>query len=162
MQKIISEFPNYSITDEGIVINNKTNKPLKSSPKGNGYLRVCLWYEGKRYYRTIHRLVAEAFIDNPLSLPEIDHINTDRADNRVENLRWCTTKENMNNPLTKEHCRVAQCKPIACYTLDNQLVTTYPSTKEAAADLGVTPPSIFNVLSGKRKTCKGYIWRYLS
>jgi hypothetical protein len=107
MQKVISDFPNYSITDEGIVINNKTNKPLKSSPKRNGYLRVCLWYEGKRYYRTIHRLVAEAFIDNPLSLPEIDHINTDRADNRVENLRWCTTKENMNNPLTKEHCRVA-------------------------------------------------------
>ncbi|MBD5252332.1 MAG: hypothetical protein HDS49_04815 [Bacteroides sp.] len=51
---------------------------------------------------------------------------------------------------------------MACYTLDNQLVTTYPSTKEAASDLGVKPPSIFNVLSGKRKTCKGYIWKYLS
>lgn len=51
----------------------------------------------------IHRLVAAAFIPNPLNKPCIDHINTVRTDNRVENLRWVTHKENMNNPLSRKH-----------------------------------------------------------
>jgi len=57
----------------------------------------------------IHRVVATAFIPNPNNLPQIDHINRDRADNRVSNLRWCTLKENMNNPNTIEWLKV--CRP---------------------------------------------------
>ena len=51
----------------------------------------------------IHRAVAELFIPNPENKPCVDHINTDPLDNRVENLRWVTHKENCNNPLTKKH-----------------------------------------------------------
>ena len=51
----------------------------------------------------IHRAVAELFIPNPENKPEVDHINTDIFDNRAENLRWVTKKENQNNPLTKKH-----------------------------------------------------------
>ena len=51
----------------------------------------------------IHRAVAELFIPNPEHKPQVDHINTDRLDNRACNLRWVTQKENCNNPLTRKH-----------------------------------------------------------
>lgn len=66
-----------------------------------GYLQVKLCKDGKINTLKIHRLVAEAFIPNEDNKPCIDHINTIRTDNRIENLRWCTYKENMLNPITR-------------------------------------------------------------
>ena len=78
-------------------------KPKKSFPNSMGYLRTGLSKnnKGKNYF--IHRLVAEAFIPNPNNLPCIDHIDRNYLNNSADNLRWCTQKENMNNPLTREH-----------------------------------------------------------
>ena len=66
-----------------------------------GYPCIQLTKNNEKKTFKIHRLVAETFIPNPNNLPEVDHINTVRDDNRVENLRWVTHKENMNNELTK-------------------------------------------------------------
>ena len=66
---------------------------------GRGYLQVGLG--GIRNTALVHRLVAEAFIPNPLGATEVDHINGNKLDNRVENLRWVTHKENCNNPNTR-------------------------------------------------------------
>ncbi len=68
----------------------------------HGYLQVYVRINGKRYAKHIHRLVAETFIPNPENKPCIDHINGNKLDNRVENLRWATHKENSNNPVTIE------------------------------------------------------------
>lgn len=80
-------------------------KPKKSFPDSKGYLKTDLYKNSQRTHYLIHRLVAEAFIPNPNVLPFIDHINTIKTDNRVENLKWCTRKENANNPLTREHIK---------------------------------------------------------
>lgn len=67
----------------------------------NGYRTVWLCKNKIRKLKKVHRLVAEAFIPNPENKPCIDHINTIRHDNRIENLRWATYKENGNNEITK-------------------------------------------------------------
>ena len=65
------------------------------APDKDGYLKVCLSKDGKYYVRSVHRLVAEAFIPNPDNLPVINHKNEDKQDNRVENLEWCTYTQSM-------------------------------------------------------------------
>lgn len=74
----------------------------------HGYRRVTLYNNGIKWRVFIHRLVAEAFVPNPDNKPEIDHINTNPTDNRAENLRWVTHKENQNNCLTKVKQKTAQ------------------------------------------------------
>lgn len=76
---------------------------LKTNKDKDGYEGVNLKIGGKSYRKKVHRLVAEAFIDNPDNYPCIDHINGIRDDNRVENLRWCTVKMNANYELAKKN-----------------------------------------------------------
>lgn len=83
----------------------KQEKILCTPTFSNGYCIIML-HDGKRgikQKRSVHRLVAEAFIPNPRNLSEIDHINTVRNDNRVDNLRWVTRSENHHNPITREN-----------------------------------------------------------
>lgn len=79
--------------------------PIKSREKAtyqdkDGYLHVCLSKENKKCVPFIHRLVAMAFVENPGNKPCIDHIDGNKTNNRADNLRWCTHKENNNNPIT--------------------------------------------------------------
>ena len=79
----------------------KEPKVLTPSVTKDGYLFVRLQIDGKPKGSFVHRLVAEAFLDNPDNLPCVNHINEDKTNNCVENLEWCTHKDNMhayNNP----------------------------------------------------------------
>ena len=91
--KKVKDFPLYSVSNTGIVRNDKTNKNL--SPRFlRGYKRVALYKNGVTYDKRIHRLVGIAFIPNPKNKPEINHKNGLRGDNNVGNLEWVTNKEN--------------------------------------------------------------------
>ncbi len=82
---------------------HRKERLLKPSIQKHGHKLVVLCKEGETYPKSIHRLVAEAFIPNPEGKPVVDHIDTDAGNNRVENLRWVTQKENCNNPLSRKH-----------------------------------------------------------
>jgi len=85
----------------------KKGRILKPNPDGHGYVYVTLFKDGIRSRVKVHRLVANAFIPNPENKPEIDHINSIRDDNRLENLRWVTRSENNKNPIWIERQRAA-------------------------------------------------------
>jgi hypothetical protein len=98
---IIEDFPNYSICKDGVIMNNETGYILKPAISTHGYYVVNLM--GK--FKKIHRLLALAFIPNPENKEYIDHINRNRLDNRLENLRWATRFENGQNQSI--HCNNA-------------------------------------------------------
>lgn len=148
---------------------------LKESPARGGYKKVILCRENKcKTYQT-HRLVAEAFIPNPEGKPCTDHINTIRTDNRVENLRWVTRKENSNNPLTRKHISEWQkgenspmwgkfgklhhnSIPIIQLSAKGNFIREWDSIKDAQRELGIN--NIYAVLKGRRPKAGGYRWMY--
>lgn len=97
MEKRIKDFEDYAVTDEGKIISYKYKKPtiMKTWFQKSGYENIKLCKDNQGYHFLIHRLVAEAFIPNPNNLPEVNHKNKNRADNRVENLEWCSRKDNL-------------------------------------------------------------------
>lgn len=78
---------------------------MKCSKGAQGYIQVTLRKNGNRKRPYVHQLIAQTFIPNPEGKPCVDHINGNKTDNRVENLRWCTHKENNNNPLSLNKMR---------------------------------------------------------
>ena len=160
--------------DREIYKNNNVKQFSKSFilkfEKNKGYNYVHLFKNGVRKRMAVHRLVAEAFIPNPGNKPEVDHINTIRDDNRVENLHWVTPKENMENPLTKEKRKTIKptvrpkgTNSIKVVQLDkdtNELIKIWNSAMEAQRECGFDNGNINRCCRGKYKSHKGYKWMY--
>ena len=98
----------YEVSNLGNVRNKNTKAVLSQEDTGNGYLCVGLQMDKGVYKKTrVHRMVAMAFLEDERTEErnEVDHINENKSDNSVDNLRWCTHKENMNNPVTRRKIR---------------------------------------------------------
>lgn len=99
---------NYEVSNLGNVRNKNTKVVLSQEDTGNGYLCVGLQMDKGVYKKTrVHRMVAMTFLEfqRTEERNEVDHINGNKSDNSVDNLRWCTHKENMNNPVTRRKIR---------------------------------------------------------
>jgi hypothetical protein len=95
--KDIIGFENYQVNTNGSIFSKKMGIEIKPQDNGNGYYKVGLYKEGKCYQKYVHRLVAEAFIENLNGFKYVDHINRNKEDNRADNLRWVSAKDNTNN-----------------------------------------------------------------
>ena len=143
----------------GNVFSLVTKKVLKQFYRGN-YLKVGLWKDGKIHNESVHRLVALAFIDNPDHLPQVNHRNEIKTDNRVVNLEWCDAKYNSNYGTGKERNVETLKMPVAAI-LNGEIVKKYDSISEASKDTGVPTTNICKVLKGKRISAGGYQWMYI-
>ena len=131
----------------------RNNKFLKPTVLKNGYCQVELSANGvsKKYY--VHKLVAEAYISNPLGLPQINHKDENKQNNCVSNLEWCDAKYNNNYG---NHNK-AISKRVYCIELDK----IFDSARGAARELNINSNHISCVCRGDRKTCGGLHWRYI-
>lgn len=161
--KTIDEFPNYDINNLGQVRNNKTGYIKKPSIGKRGYSVVSLQKDRKQYLKTIHRLIAKAFIDNPYNKPEINHIDGDKTNYSLDNLEWCTAQEN-NIHMRKTGLHKSDGdKKVAQYDKNWNLINTYKSASEAARVLNLNRADICSVCRGttRLRTVGGCYWRYV-
>ena len=137
----------------------KKEKILKPSLNEKGYLLVNLYKEGKGRSYLVHRLVAQAFIPNPEDKPQVNHKDEDKTNNKVENLEWVTSKENINYGTRTERMAKSQSKPIYGINIKTNERIEFPSTMEAGRS-GFDQGHIVNCLKGRGKSHKGYRWFY--
>ena len=164
MKEIWRDIPfdnKYKVSNLGNVFSKKTNIIMKQNTTKKGYKRVQL-SNGKRYL--VHRLVAETFIPNPESKPQVNHIDGNKQNNCVDNLEWCTQSENMRHALTNslkvmpKGKNVYNAKEIVQIDINNNFIKKWETITEAQKALNIT--HISDVCNGKRKQCGGYIWKF--
>jgi hypothetical protein len=140
-----------------------------ATPNRQGYLRINLYNHSKYQTRTIHRLVAEAFIPNPENKPQVDHINTDKTDNRVENLRWVDKQENQLNEITRNKMSVSRTggkstrhsNPAKLqFSKDNTFIRKWDNAREASTVVGCSRQVINDCCAGRCKSAGGYVWKH--
>lgn len=157
----------YQVSNLGRVKSIKFRKEriLKPAKVGSGYLQVDLRKNGEHNLCKVHRLVCKVFLPNPKNLPQINHKDEDKTNNKVENLEWCDARYNntygtrtqrANEKNTNGKCS----KPVIQYTKDGKVVKEWKSTKDVERNLGYDHGSISKCCMGKYKSAYGFLWRY--
>ena len=106
----------YKVYEDGTIVSVKGRKEkiLKPRLHNNGYYKICLRINNVAKDWLVHRLVATLFIPNPDNLPQVDHIDGNKANNAISNLRWVTAYDNYHNPNTV-HNHIMYDNPVRLY-----------------------------------------------
>lgn len=172
----VSNFGNVRSKNRSMEKATFKGKQLCPVEVGRGYLRVVLSKNGVISRKLVHRLVAEAFVENPRNVDYVNHVDGNKKNNRAENLEWCTAKENTNhansNGLINHKTRknIDQAKrnvqkaykdritAVVQYDKMGRFINKYKSIKQAEKESGVDRRRIGECVRGKRKYAGDYIW----
>lgn len=163
---------------KGVATKKQSGKIRKFTELVKGYKRVTLSKDGIEKQYSVHRLVAEAFIDNPDNLPCVNHKDENPRNNDCTNLEWCTHKYNLNYGTCQQRKKEklkgkkmkapqellaaikAKRKKVYQYTLDGKLLCVYNSLREASRLNNISAGNLSCVCNGKQKTANGYLWAF--
>lgn len=160
-------YTNYKVSNTGKVMNIRRNRELKLSKDKYGYLTVGIVIGGKVKTKKVHRLVAEAFLDDYVDTLQVNHRDENKTNNSVSNLEMCTNYYNCN--YGSRHTKLA--KAIEQYTKEGTLVKVWTSINEIRKSLGFNHASIIACCRGVLKdshngkvypvkSAYGFIWKY--
>lgn len=161
----MKDYENYIVYEDGRIFSKRFKKFITPKKNWDGYERIQIWKNNSCKFIGIHRVVAETFIPNPDNKPFVNHKNGIKNDNRVENLEWCTQKENikhsfengMSTPTPKNWKLLS--KSVEQYDLNNNYIQTFPSLMEVERTLGIPHASIsYACKHGGR--AKQWKWKY--
>lgn len=157
----------YKVSDLGRIYSISSNKLLFECKTNDGYIRNCLTKNGGQKLKRFHRIVAESFIPNPDKLPQVNHIDGDKSNNRVNNLEWVTAKENIDHAvklgLIKSGGNYPHSKSIYCYDLYGRFIREYDSATDFCIENEISKSLSSNircVCLGKYQSFKGYMFKY--
>jgi len=152
----------YEVSNNGNVRRISTPQKTLKQHDRNGYLRVCLSKHHKSSWKSVHRLVAEAFILNLDNKPQVNHKDGNKYNNCVDNLEWCTNIENCRHAVinNKFHKRIN--KKIIQFDMNGNKIKTWETLADIQKELGIDKRLIWSCCNHKENTkkSKGYIWRY--
>lgn len=166
----IKEFPEYYVTDTGDIYSRDYNhtgrfKKRKLMKSAKGYFRVRLYNECGAFYKSVHRLVAEAFIPNPDNKPQINHKDGDKLNNNILNLEWVNNSENQlhrryvlgqKQPTGADDPRSKTILQIR----DGVITKEFVGVREAERQTGIKHQNITACCKGKVKSAGGFQWKY--
>lgn len=162
--KIIENYPNYSVSDTGLIKRN--NKLLKPWLGSRGYLYVSLSKNGKVKKFSVHRLVANAFLSKNSNALEVNHLDENKKNNCVSNLEWTTHKKNLN--YGTHNSRMARTKisqklgkPVIQFDKNGNYLKRWNSAQECGRN-GFNYRHVSECCKHERKTHAGFIWKYES
>ena len=153
--KPIKDHDGYEVSSYGNV-RNPHKRELKKFLNNTGYYRVSLGTERLHF---VHRLVAQAFVDNPNGYPIVNHKDENKTNNNVENLEWCTYKYNSNYGNTPQRCSEKQRMPVV-QVLPNGECVLWESLRAVERELGYNHSNISKVCKGYYKTAYGCHWHF--
>ena len=156
----------YKVNENGDIFSIRARKNLKPNLLRSGYYQYTLNKDGKRKLMLGHRVVAEAFIDNPDGYPMINHKNEIKTDNRADNLEWCTNSYNQKyGSLPKRRRKsgawkkgVEATKKAVAQMNRGVIIETFESISEASRKTGINLSNISQCCKGNRETAGGYSW----
>lgn len=138
---------------------HRQGKLMKTNVDKYGYVRVVLCKKGHRTNEQIHRLVALAFLDNPNNLPQVNHKDTNKQNNFVDNLEWCTNLCNMHHAFENIDFNYDTTPVVKIDIETNIVIREYNSITEAAKDIADNPINILRSCNFDNDSTKGYRWR---
>lgn len=154
----VSNLGNIRSIDRVILDKNGLKKIIKGKPHKltitqSGYISVGLYKNSKSKTYRVHRLVAEAFISNPMNLPQVNHIDEDKKNNCVDNLEWCDASYNVYTRSSKRVKKVIQ------YDKEGNFIRIWNSIKDISEKLNIKYSTIQEAVSGKHFSSNCF-WRY--